>query len=399
MNYRFSPVDYIVFLLSYVFFAVYLIALQGIVTLPGWMPGWILLVLAVALNLWTLPLPGIHPRRLTGPAEAGQLAAPEETVPGESAAPEIPAGPSDAERLEKGLARTHTGFIDRIAAVFRRSGTLDSETMDTLEETLVGTDIGVRTAYQLFEHIKKDAAALESPEQAMDLIRHEITGILEQRETALTIPEGTKPFVIMVSGVNGSGKTTTIAKIARRFINDGKSVIVASGDTYRAAAIEQLEHWANKVGADFIRSHEGADPSAVAFDGLEAAIARGHDVLIVDTAGRLHTKENLMDELKKTRRVLDKKLAGAPHEVLLVLDATLGQNALEQTRQFHDAVGVTGITLTKLDGSAKGGVIVGIANEFDIPIRFIGVGEGMDDLQPFAADVFVEALFHGESQN
>jgi len=196
-----------------------------------------------------------------------------------------------------------------------------------------------------------------------------------------------------VTGVNGSGKTTTIAKIAYHLKNEGKSVVIASGDTFRAAAIEQLEHWANKVGVDFVKAQEGADPSSVAFDGLQAAIARNHDVLIIDTAGRLHTKENLMEELKKTQRVLGKKYEGAPHEILLVLDATIGQNAIEQTRQFNNALTVTGIALTKLDGSSKGGVIVGIANEFEIPIRFIGIGEDMDDLQPFHAKSFVNALF------
>lgn len=216
--------------------------------------------------------------------------------------------------------------------------------------------------------------------------------ILKNREAPLAIPEGTKPFVIMVTGVNGSGKTTTIAKIAHLLKSQGKSVIIASGDTFRAAAIEQLEHWAQKVGADFVKSQEGADPSAVAFDGLQAAIAR-NDVLIIDTAGRLHTKENLMEELKKTKRVLDKKMEGAPHEILLVLDATIGQNAIEQTRQFNNALQITGIAMTKLDGSSKGGVIVGIANEFEIPIRYIGVGEDMDDLQPFVAENFVNALF------
>jgi fused signal recognition particle receptor len=209
----------------------------------------------------------------------------------------------------------------------------------------------------------------------------------------LTIPEGKKPFVIMVTGVNGSGKTTTIAKIARKLKNEGLRVIIASGDTFRAAAIDQLEHWANMAEVDFVKAQEGADPSAVAFDGLEAAISRKHDVLIIDTAGRLHTRENLMEELKKTKRVLDKKLAGAPHETLLVLDATTGQNAIEQTRQFDSTLGITGIVLAKMDGSAKGGVIVGIANEFGIPIRFIGIGEGMDDLQTFQAEDFVTALF------
>jgi fused signal recognition particle receptor len=227
----------------------------------------------------------------------------------------------------------------------------------------------------------------------MGAIKTELEAILEKRERPLVIPEGVKPFVIMVTGVNGSGKTTTIAKIAHLFKSEGKSVIIASGDTFRAAAIEQLEHWAQKVGADFVKSQEGADPSAVAFDGLQAAIARNHDVLIIDTAGRLHTKENLMEELKKTKRVLDKKMEGTPHEILLVLDATIGQNAIEQTRQFNNALEVTGIAMTKLDGSSKGGVIVGIANEFEIPIRYIGIGEDMDDLQPFVAQNFVNALF------
>lgn len=257
----------------------------------------------------------------------------------------------------------------------------------------MSTDIGVRTAYMIFEHVQKNAGDIPDARQAMDAVREEVSEILSRREDPLTLPPDVKPFVIMVTGVNGSGKTTTIAKIAHRLINDGKSVVIASGDTFRAAAIEQLEHWAEKVGADFVKSHEGADPSSVAFDGLQAAISRNHDVLIIDTAGRLHTKENLMEELKKTKRVLDKKLPGTPQEILLVLDATIGQNAIEQTRQFNNALGVTGIAMTKLDGSSKGGVIVGIANEFDIPIRYIGIGEDMDDLQPFNAQSFVNALF------
>jgi fused signal recognition particle receptor len=265
--------------------------------------------------------------------------------------------------------------------------------MGELEETLVGTDIGVRTAYALFEALKGRASAISGPEDAMDAIRTEVEKILKSREMPLRIPDGTKPFVIMVTGVNGSGKTTTIAKMAHHFKKEGRSVIIASGDTFRAAAIEQLEHWANRVGVDFVKAQQGADPSSVAFDGLQAALARGHDVLIIDTAGRLHTKENLMEELKKTQRVLSKKLEGAPHEILLVLDATIGQNAIEQTRQFNTALGVTGIALTKLDGSSKGGVIVGIANEFQIPIRYVGIGEDMDDLQVFAASAFVQALF------
>lgn len=398
MNYRFSNHDYVIFILSYVFFFLYLADTQSMLSLPllQAIPSWLYLAVAVVLNVWALPVPGFHPR-LPKPSEHTPLPSPaiaDETAekapaPVEKALPV----PTPEEKLGKGLSKTHKGFIDRISAVFKRSATLDQNLLSELEETLVGTDIGVRTAYALFETIQKKAASIDGPESAISAIRTEIEAILEKRESELVLPRDIKPYVIMVAGVNGSGKTTTIAKIAHRLKNEGKSVVIASGDTFRAAAIEQLEHWANKVGADFVKAHEGADPSSVAFDGLQAAISRNHDVLIIDTAGRLHTRENLMEELKKTQRVLDKKLPGAPHEILLVLDATLGQNAIEQTRQFNNALGVTGIALTKLDGSSKGGVIVGIANEFEIPIRFIGIGEDMDDLQPFHARSFVNALF------
>ena len=398
MNYRFKTKDYLIFLLSYVFFFLFIADARALIAIPILtdIPSWIYLIVAIALNVWALPLPGIHPR-LPKPPEIEALPAPHE-------APALPEKPSEVvkkippvptleEKLGKGLSKTHKGFIDRITAVFKRSPSIDQNLLTELEETLVGTDIGVRTAYTLFESIQKKAPSLNGPESALNAIREEVQTILEKRESPLEIPQGVKPYVIMVTGVNGSGKTTTIAKIAYHLKTGGKSVIIASGDTFRAAAIEQLEHWANKVGADFIKAQEGADPSAVAFDGLQAAIARNHDVLIIDTAGRLHTKENLMEELKKTQRVLGKKLDGAPHEILLVLDATIGQNAIEQTRQFNNALKVTGIALTKLDGSSKGGVIVGIANEFEIPIRFIGIGEDMDDLQPFHAKSFVNALF------
>jgi len=396
LKYRFSAHDYVIYLFSYVFFYLYIADILNTLpfALPVDIPSWSYLAVAVALNVWAIPIPGIHPR--TPPSITGHI--PEQVAeikPGEAALPkpeEKPA-PSAKEKLEKGLSRTHKGFIDRISAVFRRSNSFDENILAELEETLVGTDIGVRTAYTIFEYLQKNSDSIKDANQAMEAIRNEITAILAHREEPVNLPAETKPHVIMVTGVNGSGKTTTIAKIAYRLKHEGKSVIIASGDTFRAAAIEQLEHWADKVGADFIKSHEGADPSSVAYDGLDAAIARGHDVLIIDTAGRLHTKENLMEELKKTQRVLDKKLPGSPHEILLVLDATIGQNAIEQTRQFNNSLGVTGIALTKLDGSSKGGVIVGIANEFAIPIRYIGVGEGMDDLQPFHAQDFVHALF------
>ena len=398
MKYRFSTNDYIIYLLSYVFFFLYIADAQAFLIIPFLrdVPSWIYLIIAIALNVWVLPLPGIHPR-LPKPPEVEGLPAPLEApaLPEKPAEPEkkAPPKPTPEEKLGKGLSKTHKGFIERISAVFKRSSSLDQALLIELEETLVGTDIGVRTAYALFESVQKKATSLNGPDSALRAIREEVENILEKRESPLEIPEGVKPFVMMVTGVNGSGKTTTIAKIAYHLKNEGKSVVIASGDTFRAAAIEQLEHWANKVGVDFVKAQEGADPSAVAFDGLQAAIARNHDVLIIDTAGRLHTKENLMEELKKTQRVLGKKYEGAPHEILLVLDATIGQNAIEQTRQFNNALKVTGIALTKLDGSSKGGVIVGIANEFEIPIRFIGIGEDMDDLQPFHAKSFVDALF------
>jgi fused signal recognition particle receptor len=396
LKYRFSAYDYIIYLLSFMFFYLYIADTLGTLpfVLPIDIPAWSYLVAAVVFNAWVIPIPGIHPRT-PGPIEEYVPEKMAEALPEGEALPEpeIRAVPSPKEKLEKGLSKTHKGFIDRISAVFRRSGELNENILTELEETLVGTDIGVRTAYTIFEYIQKNVGSIKDADQAMESIKTEITSILVQREEPVNFPTETKPYVIMVTGVNGSGKTTTIAKIAYHLKNEGHSVIIASGDTFRAAAIEQLEHWADKVGADFIKSHEGADPSSVAYDGLEAAMARGHDVLIIDTAGRLHTKENLMEELKKTQRVLDKKLPGSPHEILLVLDATIGQNAIEQTRQFNNALGVTGIALTKLDGSSKGGVIVGIANEFAIPIRYIGVGEGMDDLQPFRAQDFVHALF------
>ena len=398
MKYRFSTNDYIIYLLSYIFFFLYIADAQAFLIIPFLrdVPSWIYLIIAIALNVWVLPLPGIHPR-LPKPPEVEGLPVPLEApaLPEKPAEPEkkAPPKPTPEEKLGKGLSKTHKGFIERISAVFKRSSSLDQALLIELEETLVGTDIGVRTAYALFESVQKKAASLNGPDSALRAIREEVENILEKRESPLEIPEGVKPFVMMVTGVNGSGKTTTIAKIAYHLKNEGKSVVIASGDTFRAAAIEQIEHWANKVGVDFVKAQEGADPSAVAFDGLQAAIARNHDVLIIDTAGRLHTKENLMEELKKTQRVLGKKYEGAPHEILLVLDATIGQNTIEQTRQFNNALKVTGIALTKLDGSSKGGVIVGIANEFEIPIRFIGIGEDMDDLQPFHAKSFVDALF------
>ncbi|MGD0210981.1 MAG: signal recognition particle receptor subunit alpha, partial [Desulfomonilia bacterium] len=287
MNYRFSTSDYIIYLLSYVFFFLYIADAQAFFIIPFLrdIPSWIYLILAIALNVWVLPLPGIHPR-LPKPPEVEGLPAPFEApdLPEKPAELEkkAPPKPTPEEKLGKGLSKTHKGFIDRISAVFKRSSSLDQGLFIELEETLVGTDIGVRTAYALFESVQKKAASLNGPDSALRAIREEVETILEKRESPLEIPEGVKPFVMMVTGVNGSGKTTTIAKIAYHLKNEGKSVVIASGDTFRAAAIEQLEHWANKVGVDFVKAQEGADPSSVAFDGLQAAIARNHDVLIID---------------------------------------------------------------------------------------------------------------------
>jgi len=377
-----------------VFFFLFIAQIQGIflgAAILSGIPSWIYLAVAIFLNIWAIPIPVIHPRAGSplGVSETGR--------PLKISRPPVAEEKkeSPAARFQQRLAKTHKGFIGRISAVFSRGSVIDEKMLSELEETLLGTDIGIKTAYVLFEQVGERirSGGMDDPGAVMDIIEAEILDILKRKESPLIVPGDIRPFVIMVAGVNGSGKTTTIAKIARRFIDDGMSVIVAAGDTFRAAAIEQLEHWASKIGADFVGAHAGADPSAVAFDALEAAISRGKDVLIIDTAGRLHTKADLMEELKKTKGVLDKRLAGAPHEILLILDATIGQNAIEQTRQFHKDLGITGIVLTKLDGSSKGGVIVGIANEFDIPIRFVGIGEDMDDLQPFSAQTFVDALF------
>jgi fused signal recognition particle receptor len=254
----------------------------------------------------------------------------------------------------------------------------------------------VKTSSQLIEGVQKGLkrGELQEPEKVRDFIKQEIFRILKSGEKPLMIDfSQTKPFLLMVVGVNGVGKTTTIAKIARHYSSQGKKVLIGAADTFRAAAVEQLEIWAKRVGADLIKQSKGSDPSAVAFDSVHAAKARNVDLVFIDTAGRLHTKVNLMEELKKVKRIIARECPGAPHEVLLVLDATTGQNAISQAKLFNEAIGVTGIALTKLDGTAKGGIIIGITEELKIPVRYIGVGEGMDDLREFNASEFVQALF------
>jgi fused signal recognition particle receptor len=300
------------------------------------------------------------------------------------------------EKLKDGLSKTHQGFVEKIDQLILGKKSIDQDLLDELEGLLFSADLGVKTSSQLIEGVQKGLkrGELDEPEKIKDFIKQEIFQILKSGENPLSIDfSQTKPFLFMVVGVNGVGKTTTIAKIAHQYSSQGKKVLIGAADTFRAAAVEQLEVWAKRVGADLIKQSKGSDPSAVAFDSIHAAKARNIDLVFIDTAGRLHTKVNLMEELKKVKRIIARECPGAPHEVLLVLDATTGQNAISQAKLFNEAIGVTGITITKLDGTAKGGIIVGITDELKIPVRYIGVGEGMDDLREFNASEFVQALF------
>jgi fused signal recognition particle receptor len=297
--------------------------------------------------------------------------------------------------LAAGLQRTRgEGFIARLNGLFSQKGTVDETVLAQLEEILFTADIGVRTASDLVDAARDRLRRKELSDagRVKGLIRSEVERMVSlPRPTSLE--GGGPPHVTMVVGVNGSGKTTTIGKLAARLTRAGKKVVIAAGDTFRAAATEQLDIWADRAQATLVRGPEGSDPGAIVFDAVKRATAEGADAVLVDTAGRLHTKTPLMEELKKVRRVLDKALPGAPHEVLLVLDATVGQNAIAQAKQFQEAVGVTGIALTKLDGTAKGGVVIGISDELKIPVTWVGVGEKLADLRPFDPHEFVEALF------
>lgn len=298
------------------------------------------------------------------------------------------------EQLKKGLAKTKHGFIDKVTELVTGYKKLDPEFYDDLEAILIQADVGVHTAMELVENLraKAEKEKLETPEKVKDLLKEEIAKILGE-ETLPLNTSSTGPTVILVVGVNGVGKTTTIGKLAYKLKQEGNKVLLVAGDTFRAAASEQLEIWANRVGAEIIKHQEGSDPAAVAYDGIQAAKSRGTDVVLIDTAGRLHNKSNLMEEIKKVRRVIERELPGAPHEVLLVLDATTGQNAIAQAELFKEATGVTAIAITKLDGTAKGGVIIGICSRLDIPVKFIGIGEKIDELKEFEPHDFVEALF------
>jgi len=289
--------------------------------------------------------------------------------------------------LKSKLARTHNAIMGSVEGAF--TGKSREEVLEMLEESLITADIGVETSLEIVERLRGTLGGWD-PERLKKYLQDYLYEILKDVEKPLTFYRS--PFVVMVLGVNGVGKTTTIGKLAALYRAQGKTVVLGAGDTFRAAAVEQLEIWGERTGCDVVKQTMGADPGAVAYDAINAAIGRYANVVLLDTAGRLHTKANLMDELKKVKRVASRELPDAPHENLLVLDASTGQNALNQARLFNEAVGVTGIVLTKLDGTAKGGIIVPIARELKIPIRFIGVGEGVDDLKEFYAREFVEAI-------
>jgi fused signal recognition particle receptor len=295
--------------------------------------------------------------------------------------------------LAQGLAKTRAGFFGRLSELFGPAAPIDATLLGRLEEVLFSADVGVTTANHLLEFARQQLSGRErsDPRLIQDALRQEVLRLLSlpPRPPA----HGAPPRVWMVVGVNGSGKTTSVGKLAAQLAADGKKVVVAAADTFRAAATEQLEIWSQRAGATMVRGPEGSDPGSVAFEAVKRATDVGADLLLVDTAGRLHTKQPLMEELKKVRRILDKVHPGAPEEVLLVLDATNGQNAIAQARQFNEALGVTGIVLTKLDGTAKGGVVIGICDELKIPVRYIGVGEAVGDLLPFDPEAFVAALF------
>lgn len=296
-------------------------------------------------------------------------------------------------KLKRGLKKTKNTITERIDQVLVSFGKIDEELFEELEEVLITSDVGIEASMRIIDELKKKVKERKTtdPRDVKKLLKNELSEILGESNPQLNIE--TKPSVIVVVGVNGVGKTTSIGKIANVLKSQNKKVILAAGDTFRAAAIDQLEIWADRVGVDIIKHDEGSDPAAVIYDAVQAVKSRNADVLICDTAGRLHTKKNLMEELKKIFRIIDRELPECSKEVLLVLDATTGQNAISQAKTFGEAAGVTGIVLTKLDGTAKGGIVIAVASELNIPVKFIGVGEQVDDLQPFNSTDFVEALF------
>ena len=302
-------------------------------------------------------------------------------------------------KFKEGLAKTRAGLVEKVARLVTTKPTIDNEVLDQVEEILIAADVGLDATAAIVEAIRKRvkeeryASSRELEGLLKDEIERQFSANGSPANAAPSQGELQKPFVIMVVGINGVGKTTSIGKLAHRYVSDGKSVMIAAADTFRAAANEQLEIWAKRAGAEMVKQNHGSDPAAVAFDAVKAASARGSDVVIIDTAGRLHTKVNLMEELRKIKRVIQKLNQAAPHEVLLVIDASTGQNGMQQAKQFGSAVGVTGLVLTKLDGTAKGGIVLAISRELNIPVKFVGLGEKIDDLQPFDKHAFVDAMF------
>lgn len=314
---------------------------------------------------------------------------PEKGQPGEEKQPGL------FGRLKAGLSKTRSGLTESIANLVVGRKQIDDELLEDLETQLLTADVGVEATQSIIKDLTRRVARkqLNDPDALLAALHDDMQAMLAPVDLPLEIPQSEQPFVLLMVGINGAGKTTSIGKIARRLRDEGRSVMLAAGDTFRAAAVEQLQAWGERNQVPVVAQQQGADSASVIFDALQAAQARNVDVLIADTAGRLHTQSNLMDELKKIKRVLGKLDASAPHEVMLVVDAGTGQNALNQAQQFNETVGLTGITLTKLDGTAKGGIIFAIAKQLGIPIRFIGVGEAVEDLRPFVSADFVDALF------
>ncbi len=296
------------------------------------------------------------------------------------------------DKLKQGLNKTKTSIDDKINNVFSNFRKVDEELLEELEEALIMSDIGMETSVQIIDNLRTRAKKekIEDEEDIKKALREEMKSMLSELDNSLNIE--TTPSVILVVGVNGVGKTTSIGKIANKLQKQGKKVMLAAADTFRAAAVEQLEIWANRVGCDIVKKEEGADPASVVFDAIKQAKANNVDVLICDTAGRLHNKKNLMDELSKINKIIDRELPNSSKETLLVIDGTTGQNAISQTKAFKEIVNITGIVLTKLDGTAKGGVVIGISNENKIPVKFIGVGEQIDDMEEFNAEEFIKAI-------
>ena len=303
------------------------------------------------------------------------------------------------ETLDKGLEKSKTSFFSKLSKAVAGKSKVDDEVLDNLEEILVSSDVGVNTTLKIINRIEKRVSEDKylGTEELNEILRQEIAGLLSETNsgeaTEFVIPINTKPYVLMVVGVNGVGKTTTIGKLAYQFKKQGYKVVLGAADTFRAAAIDQLQIWADRVGIPIVRQNMGSDPASVAFDTLQSAVAQNADIVIIDTAGRLHNKINLMNELTKVKRVMQKVVEDAPHDVLLVLDGSTGQNAFEQAKQFTSATEVTALAVTKLDGTAKGGVVIGISDQFQIPVKYIGVGEGIEDLQVFNKYEFVDSFF------